>query len=77
MNIWGAIVSDLRIMLQTKVLNLFDLYNVVKGCHKLKISNEDFFEQIVEYFVMKGFDSEELSNMGLGRGTKFLYYLIQ
>ena len=56
---------------------MLDLYEVIKALHRLKVDNEDLYDSLVEYFVQKGFDSEELRNIGIGRGTKFLYYLIQ
>jgi hypothetical protein len=71
-NIFRALINDLAILMESRQLNYKDIYLLVYILHSLKLSIPELMDSVVEYYIDRGYDEEELNLLGISSSCKFL-----
>lgn len=58
--IWDHILQEIVLQMETKNINLPELHMVIKSQFQTEIFNENIANSYINYFVDKGYDSDDL-----------------
>lgn len=71
-NIMNALMEDLGILFEGGHLDYKDIYVLVYALYSLKLQIPELMNSIIQYYVERGYDEEELGILGNSSSCKFL-----
>mmetsp|Transcript_5498 Transcript_5498/g.4186 ORF Transcript_5498/g.4186 Transcript_5498/m.4186 type:complete len:103 (-) Transcript_5498:131-439(-) len=70
--VWQILFSDFQHYLSEQSVNLEHVVQLTNALAKASFTDKDFFEHVLNYLVEKGYDDEDLGQMGSERAVEFI-----